>query len=194
MDRTSKAVHRLWGSLGKNGELNSAPRFADELEAHCSGSLDLCVPSVSKWSYGRQLEHLYLATHWTFDRLDESMTGANASEKMNLLGMTFLTAGFIPRGLFPTIPPLETQGGTMEIIDPLRQRLYKRLDNVRWSLKEILACHGRSKHPRMTYLAARHWMRFLDVHHRHHLAIIRDIVAAAEQSPAQAGAPLESRP
>lgn len=185
MDRTSRAVYRLWGTLGEGGELLAAPRFAEELAAHCSGNLELCVTHVSKWSFGEQLEHLYRGCHWVFDRLDESMSGANASGRVNALGLGFLSINHIPRGMFPTIPPLEPHGGTMEIIQPLRQDLNRRIENVRWTLSEILVCPGRSRHPRMMYLTARHWMRFLDVHHRHHLAIIRDIVAASERSSAE---------
>jgi hypothetical protein len=182
MDRTTRAVYRLWGALGEDGELHAAPRFQDELAAHCAGPLELCMTDVSKWSYGRQVEHLYRAAHWTLDRLDESLTGANESERMNLLGLGFLCGNFIPRYMYPTIPPLETHGGTMEIIQPLKDDLALRLARMRWTLPEVLASRGRSRHPRMMWLMTRHWLRFLDVHHRHHLAIIRDIVRSSERT------------
>jgi hypothetical protein len=182
MDRTTKAIYRLWGALAENGELHRAPRFVDELAGHCHGKLDLCVTEVSKWSYGRQVEHLYRASHWTLDRLDESLTGANESESLNLLGCGFICANFIPRGVFPTIPPLETHGGTMEIIQPLKDNLSRRLAQMRWTIQDVLASQGRSRHPRMKFLKTGHWLRFLDVHHRHHIAIIHDIVRAAERT------------
>ncbi|HVR39809.1 MAG TPA: hypothetical protein VMU84_12000 [Thermoanaerobaculia bacterium] len=180
MDRTTRAVYRLWGSLGENGELHATPRFQDELAELCKGKLDLCIPSVSKWSYGRQVEHLYRASHWTLDRLDESLTGANSEESANLLGGGFLTINHIPRHLFPTIPPLETHGGTMELIQPLKDNLAMRLARMHWTLDDVLASRGRSRHPRMRYLLTGWWVRFMDVHHRHHNRIIRDIVRADE--------------
>ena len=38
----------------------------------------------------------------------------------------------------------------------------------------------RCKHPYFGALDIAEWMRFMDVHHRHHLKIIRDIRKAAD--------------
>jgi hypothetical protein len=174
MDRIMRAVLRLWGSV-EDGRLHASPKFNAELAALTTKKLDVHVPSVSKWSYGEQVEHLYLASHWVFDRLDESMTHANADEHMNLLGVGMLVGRRIPRGVFATIPVLVPEGGTLAQILPLKERLQKRLDAVDWDMVRVKASPGRSKHPRMHFLTSSHWMVFLDIHHRHHLRIIRDI-------------------
>ena len=179
MDRITRAVLRLWGSVGEDGRLHAKPKFTAELESHTSKKLDLRAPGVSEWSYGQQLEHLYLASHWTFDRLDESMTGANADEHMNYLGVGMMVGGRIPRHLFATIPVLVPQAGTLAEILPLKERLQKRLDAIDWDMVHIRTGHGRSKHPRMHFLNSSHWMFFLDIHHRHHLRIMRDIAKKA---------------
>ena len=184
MNRTSRAVYRLWGSLGEDGDLHGVPRFAEELVAqHRNGNLGICVNSVSLWSFGQQLEHLYLATHWVLDRLDEAMSENQSNGNMSLLGYAFMAGGFFPRGMFPTIPVLVPGAGTSERIQPLKERLDGRLQRLRWTLDQINANPGRSPHPRMKHLLARQWMFFLDVHHRHHLAIMRDILAAADEHP-----------
>jgi hypothetical protein len=170
---------RLWGTVGKDGRLHASPKFTTELAEHTTKRLDLHVPAVSAWSYGQQLEHLYLASHWTFDRLDESMTGANPDEHMNMLGVGMMVGGRIPRGLFATIPVLVPQAGTLAEILPLKERLQKRLDAIDWDMVRVKASHGRSKHPRMHYLNSSHWMFFMDIHHRHHLRIMRDIAKKA---------------
>lgn len=178
MDRISRAVHRLWGDTG-NGRLPASPRFADDLAEQGRKPLDLVARKVSRWSLGNQLEHLYLSTHYVLDRLEESLTGRNAGEHMGLWGVGMMVGGFIPRGMFPTIPQLEPQGGTLAQIEPLRQRLAVRLSNIDWGMRELRASPGKSRHPRMKYLTSTQWMLFQDIHHRHHLAIIRDIANSA---------------
>ena len=178
MDRITKAAFRLWGSVGNNGRLHGSPRFADDLAAQCGGHLDLRAPGVSKWSFGQQLEHLYRSSHYVIDRLEESLTGENASEPIGMWGRGLMIGGFIPRGAFPTIPPLEPASGTMDHIHPLRESLKTRLAQIEWDLSEIKASSGRSLHPRMKWLSSSQWLFFADIHHRHHLAIMRDIVRA----------------
>src|SRR5258706_4060346 len=179
MDRITKAVVRLWGFVGKDGQLHGSPRFADDLSAQCGGKLVLRAPTVSKWSFGQQLEHLYRSSHYVLDRLEESMTGENASERMGFWGRGLMVGGFIARGACPTIPPLEPAIGTMADIRPLQESLIKRLSQIDWNLVQIKASPGKSRHPRMKWLSSSQWLFFADVHHRHHLAIMRDIVKAA---------------
>ncbi len=179
MDRITRAVLRLWGDVEEGGRLHAAPKFMSELAALTAKPLDVRAPEVSEWSYGQQVEHLYLGAHWVFDRLDESMTPANIDEHMNLLGVGMMVGGRIPRGMFPTIPVLVPEGGTLAQIVPLRERLQKRLDAIDWDMVRVRSSRGRSKHPRMHFLNSSHWMFFMDIHHRHHLRIIRDIVKKA---------------
>lgn len=179
MDRVDKAVARLWGSLGEGGRLHASPIFASELAARAEVELAACVPSVSKWSYGKQLEHLYLSTHYVVDRLEEAMAGKNVSGRMGFYGYGLMVGGFIPRYVFPTIPPLQPASGTLEHIIPLKESLDRRLAQIAWDLTEMKASIGKSKHPRMKYLTAGQWLFFADIHHRHHLALMRDILKAA---------------
>ena len=179
--------------VGGDGRLHRSPAFVAELAAYCSSELDLCVPQVSKWSYGKQVEHLYLGTHWVLDRIDEAMTGQYPSRKMGWMGYGLMMTGFIPRGVFPTIPPLIPASGTMEHIQPLQDRLIKRLDQITWDLEQIKASSGKSLHPKMKYLTTQQWLFFADVHHRHHGKIIRDILKAASGDREETRQALESR-
>lgn len=183
MDRKSTAIHRLWGSLGEQGKLHGSPYFTKELADRCNGELAVRAASVSKWTFGQQLEHLYLTSHYVLDRLQEAMAGEHASDHPSFLGHALLIGGFIPRGVFPTIPPLVPKSGTREDIQPLRDNLDARLAQLGWDLHQINASPGRSSHPRMKFLLANQWLFFLDVHHRHHLRIMRDILKAGGASP-----------
>jgi hypothetical protein len=179
MDRMSRAAYRFWGSIGDDGRLHRSPSFAADLAERAKGNLDLCVTKVSKWTFGEQLEHLYLSTHYVIDRMEESLAGKNLDGQMGFYGYGLVVAGFIPRGVFPTIPPLKPVSGTLEHIQPLRESLDRRLEQLAWDLHQIKMSTGRSKHPRMKYLTASQWLFFADIHHRHHLAIMRDILKAA---------------
>lgn len=179
MDRISKAANRLWGTLGEDEQLHGSPRFADELAEHCNGHLEVRDTRVSKWSYGEQLEHLYLSSHYVLDRLEEAMSGRNDKEWMGFWGGGLMVGGFIPRYWFPTIPPLVPKGGTEEHLQPLREDLKRRVEQIEWRVGQIKASRGKSMHPRMKYLTASQWLFFGDIHHRHHLAIMRDILKAA---------------
>ncbi len=179
MDRIAVAADRLWGSLGKDGRLHSSPRFAAELEERYDGNLAVLEPSVSKWSYGHQLEHLYRTSHYVLDRLEESMTGLYSNEHMGFWGVGMMVVGFIPRYWFPTIPQLVPLSGSPEDIEPLKDDLRRRLEQVEWRLSDIKESRGKSRHPRMKYLSSSQWLFFQDIHHRHHLAIMRDILKAA---------------
>ena len=183
MDRISEAANRLWGPLGEDGLLHPSPRFADELADCCNGHLEVCEIKVSKWSYGEQLEHLYLGSHYVLDRLEEAMSGENEHTRMGMWGVGMMVGGFMPRYVFPTIPPLVPKSGTEEHIGPLRETLKGRIQNLQWRLDEIKAAPGKSLHPRMKYLTSSQWLYFADIHHRHHLAIMRDILKAAGVTP-----------
>ena len=183
MDKIDEAAIRLWGSLGEGGLLHPSPRFADELDGCCNNDLEVIVEKVSKWSYGDQLEHLYLGSHYVLDRLEESMSRKYEQERMGFWGVGMMVGGFMPRYVFPTIPPLVPKSGTEEHIGPLRETLKERILNVQWKLEEIKASPGKSLHPRMKYLTSSQWIFFADIHHRHHMAIMRDILKAAGVTP-----------
>jgi len=184
MDRIDEAANRLWGALGEDGRLHPSPRFADELAECCYGNNNqVIVEKVSNWSYGDQLEHLYLGSHYVLDRLEESMSGEHAQTRIGFWGVGMMVGGFMPRYVFPTIPPLVPKSGTEEHIGPLRESLNERIRNIPWTLDEIKASTGKSLHPRMKYLTSSQWLYFADIHHRHHLGIMRDILKAAGVTP-----------
>lgn len=179
MDRTRVAAVRLWGSLGEHGELPGEAQFAGELSALYNNNLKFVDPNVSRWSYGHQLEHLYRASHYVLDRLEEAMTGLYTDQRMGFWGCGMMVVGGMPRYWFPTIPQLVPHSGSPEDIEPLRDDLKTRLEKIEWRLSDIKDSRGKSRHPRMKYLTASQWVFFQDIHHRHHLALMRDILKGA---------------
>ena len=178
MNRVTRAVTRLWGAPG-NGTLPQSARFAGELQTLSQRDLAVRAPAVSKWSFGEQLEHLYRSSHYVLDRLEEAFAGEHRRDHIGFWGVGLLVGGFIPRHAFPTIPPLEPHSGTLADITPLQESLHERLRNIGFGLPDVRSSAGKSRHPRMKFLTAGQWMFFADIHHRHHVAIIRDIVSGA---------------
>lgn len=175
MGRIDRAIQQLWGPLSENNGFGSEPAFMATLSQRATLDLQLQSSDVSKWSLGKQLEHLYLSSHYVIDRVEECLTGANSGRHMGPYGFGLMVGGFIPRGVFPTIPPLVPKSGTLDDIEPLKVSLKSRIESIYWDLTLIKSSSGKSKHPRMKYLTATQWLYFAEIHHRHHLSIIHDI-------------------
>jgi len=136
------------------------------------------VEAVSRWSVGQHLEHLALSDAAVVAGLDKlAATPGPAGGRPNLVGRMVLLFGYIPRGkgqAWKQILPGEDIEGT---------RLAASFDDVGRRLKavfeprsgELEAPPGRFRHRIFGDLHAFQWLRFVDLHHRHHGRIIRDI-------------------
>lgn len=109
----------------------------------------------------------------------------SAPPGINLLGRVVLGTGFIPRGRARTLPPFQpgaaaataapgagTAGGACIAGIAEIERGMRELEP---RLGELEAGGGRSRHPLFGGLGGRQWLRFVAVHHHHHLKIVRDI-------------------
>jgi hypothetical protein len=154
------------------------------------------APAVSGWSVAEQLEHLVLVDRAVLKsvlRILDDPHGRSAQPAqpaqpappgINLLGRVVLGIGFIPRGRARTLPPFQPGAapaaaagagvvgiagiaGIAEIERGMRQ--------LEPRLGELEASGSRSRHPLFGGLGGRQWLRFVTVHHHHHLKIVRDI-------------------
>ncbi|HXO26032.1 MAG TPA: DinB family protein [Thermoanaerobaculia bacterium] len=151
------------------------------------------VPAVSGWSVAEQLEHLVLVDRAVLKSVLRILDGPHgrspqlapptpptppAPPGINLLGRVVLGIGFIPRGRARTLPPFQPGAaltaaagsgvvGIAEIERGMRQ--------LEPRLGELEASGSRSRHPLFGGLGGRQWLRFVTVHHHHHLKIVRDI-------------------
>jgi hypothetical protein len=152
------------------------------------------APAVSGWSVAEQLEHLVLVDRSvlkTVRRLLDDPHGRSAQSPqpappaqqpppgINLLGRVVLGTGFIPRGRARTLPPFQpggaaaaaaAGGGMLGIAEIERE-----VRDLGPRLGELEAGGSRSRHPLFGGLGGRQWLRFVTVHHHHHLKIVRDI-------------------
>ncbi|MDH3733278.1 MAG: DinB family protein [Gemmatimonadota bacterium] len=135
-------------------------------------------PSVSGWSVGLHLEHLWKAERgilgWVESALDEPGAFPSSGEPSKT-GSIVLISGWIPRGRAKaperSLPDPEVGYDLSERLAELRVQT----DRLEPRLAELHACGSTFEHPLLGHFTPAQWLRFLDVHHRHHEKIIRDI-------------------
>ena len=144
---------------------------------------------VSGWSVAEQLEHLVLVDRAVLQSLGRILDGPRRPPDpqrpaapprppvpgINLVGRLVLGTGFMPRGRARTMPPYHpgaapiaaVRAGIPEIDDGVR--------GLAPRLGELERAGGRARHRIFGGLGGRQWLRFLGVHHHHHLKIVSDI-------------------
>lgn len=140
------------------------------------------APKVSKWTVGKQLEHLLLSDETILDRFDRLIGGRDAPAPggLTLIGRIILAIGFIPRGIGKAPSAVVPAGRDASDIEAGLRRIAERFAELGEQLPLLEEAGWRCRHPYFGALAVGEWMRFMDVHHRHHLKIVRDIRRAAE--------------
>jgi hypothetical protein len=136
---------------------------------------------VSKWTAGKQIEHLLLSDETILDSFDRLIDGRDgpAPGGPTLVGRVILRTGFIPRGAGKAPSAVQPAGRDEADIEAALRRLAERFAGLAEQLPLLEESGWRCRHPYFGALDIGQWMRFMDVHHRHHLKIVRDIRKAA---------------
>lgn len=130
-------------------------------------------PSPEAWSIGQVYGHLLETTSAIANAaiplaLDDC--ARNSDRKVRWFGKPILWFGFPPlRFRAPKV--LTQQPAVPEDIAQLRrdfEALVTQLEELS-KRTEAARCSGRTKHPRLGYLDAKEWLRFVEVHWAHHL-------------------------
>lgn len=149
------------------------------------------APAVSGWSVAEQLEHLVLVDRAVLKGVrrildDPHRQSARPAQPappgINLVGRVVLGTGFIPRGRVRTMAPYQpgaapaaaAAGAGIACIVGIEE-IERGVQELAPRLGELEASGGRSRHPLFGGLGGRQWLRFVTVHHHHHLKIVRDI-------------------
>ena len=143
--------------------------------------LSVAVPAVSAWSVGEHLEHLLLSDRKVLAWVDGALALPANGPRKNFpreIGVGLLARGSIPRGRGPApefARPTETgRTGLLEGFEALRALA----DGLSPRIREIEASARTLPHHVLGHFTPAEWLRFLHVHHRHHEAIVRDLLAA----------------
>lgn len=144
------------------------------------GRLDLAAPDISAWCPSEHLDHLLKVTTAIVGRIAGGETLSNA-RGISLLGRIILIIGRIPRGRGKA--PERMHGARVDAaaLDAAldeAERLVDQLDASVIARRRDPAV----RHPRFGGLTPAQALRFVSIHHEHHLRIIDDIVARARGS------------
>lgn len=129
---------------------------------------------VSRWSPLLHAEHLARAGHGSLGQLDKALE-RDGGASLKPLGFLVLTLGWLPRGRGKSPEPAVPQGIEREPVAAELHTFRDRVEALESRLDEIAAGKGRAAHPFFGGLTPARWVRFLEVHHHHHLKIVEDI-------------------
>ena len=130
---------------------------------------DVSAERVSKWTVGKQLEHLLLSDESVLDRFDRLTDGREgpAPGGKTLIGRIILFTGFIPRGAGKAPEAVKPAGRDAADIEAGLRRLAGRMAELTEQLQLLEEAGWRCRHPYFGALDVGEWMRFMDIHHRH---------------------------
>jgi len=143
--------------------------------------LERRAPKLSGWSVGEQIEHLAVVDSQVlalFGRLLEAPENESA-RRPNLAGRLVLACGWIPRGVGKAPAASRPEGRDPRALQALLGEVEQGFAALGLRLPELARCRARARHPRLGWLDGREWLRFVELHHRHHLRIVRAIERAA---------------
>jgi hypothetical protein len=168
-------LHSIFSTLLQ--ELARCASRAAQPGAH----LQRLAPHLSGWSVQQHLEHLAIVNPGVYGFIDQILRqppGSPAQAPIESI-LVFLNSGVIPRGrvqapdfVMPRgVPPEEIRACCNQAL-----ALFRGLES-RFPLLE--SSRGTFPHPVLGPLTPVLWLRFTEIHTRHHLAIVDEIDAAA---------------
>lgn len=142
---------------------------------------DASAPAISEWSVKDHLEHLAIANDGMVEWIHRACEGAEGLESgggPNLLGRIILFAGVIPRGRGKAPERTVPKGVSAEDLVAQIRRTRGRVEALETRVPQMQASIATRKHFAFGDLNAPQWLRFAEIHNRHHQKIIRDVLAA----------------
>lgn len=134
---------------------------------------------VSGWTALLHAEHMARADEGALHQLHSALERDDGEgPPLKLLGRITLAVGWIPRGSAKAPETTRPASSSREEVAADLGRVRERVEALGSRLDEIAAARGRASHPVFGGLTPKRWLRFLFIHHHHHLKIIDDIRSA----------------
>lgn len=133
----------------------------------------LCTrPSANDWSLGQVYMHLINETQYYIEQVHLCMT-----DREYMTGeMTDVAKGMFRQNGFPNERLTNDPAVVAKIQQPLsKEQVYDELAVLKQQMnvagEQVLkdSCPGKTKHPGLGYFSADEWIKFADMHLRHHL-------------------------
>lgn len=136
---------------------------------------------TSAWTVQQQLEHLLQTDRSILGWLHTVADGSAVSDGIGsptMPGRVVMTLGIIPRGRGRAPDFTRPQGIDPAAIEAGFAEVRARTEALTDHLPALATDRRTLKHPALGYYTAAQWLRFAQIHHRHHGNIIRDILKA----------------
>ncbi len=129
------------------------------------------IPPISGWSYSEVYSHIFDSSLLSLIALENAANGKGESKPTHFIVKLILLLG--------TLPPAQKY----KVAKRLEERVKKiskkealdfilEFENALDDNYHLLAhakFTSKTKHPRLGYLNAKHWLRFIEIHLKHHL-------------------------
>jgi len=129
------------------------------------------TPPIGGWSYSEVYAHIFDASLLSLISLDDSITGKGEKEPTHFIVKLILLLGSlppakkykVPKRLAARVKKINKPEALDFIIEfeTALKKYYPKIATADLQLK--------TKHPRLGYLNAKQWLRFIEIHLKHHL-------------------------
>lgn len=147
--------------------------------AEDSGEFPEARTRVSGWSALQHTDHMARADDGALHQLETALE-RDGGPRFKLAGRVILGLGWIPRGAGKAPSGTQPEARSREEVAAALHSVRDRVGALGGRLEAIDAARGRASHPVFGGLRPAQWLRFLQVHHHHHLKIVADIRRAYE--------------
>lgn len=134
--------------------------------------------TISLWSVGNQVEHILLSNLLILRQIDANLAQGPATGKpFNWTGRFVLWFGRFPRGKGKAPPYAKPKGASSQELKAMLAEVNKLLEQL--EQKELELERSRYAFPHFIFglLDVKQWLRLSEVHTRHHLLIVADILS-----------------
>jgi hypothetical protein len=134
------------------------------------------TPPIGGWSYSEVYAHIWDASLLSLEPVKNSIKGIGKEEKTKLIPKLILFFGRLPPGKFKVPKTLESRVRKIskeeaeDFINRFLEELvadYSRINKASLKLK--------NPHPRLGYFNATQWLRFIEIHLKHHFKQLQRI-------------------
>jgi len=135
------------------------------------------TPPIGGWSYSEVYAHIFDSSLLSLQAAQKCIDGEGVAEKTQLGAKVILFFGMLPPGKRYKVPKrlmdrakkidFATAEQFVDDFEVLLAKITPQLEKANPSLKVA--------HPRLGYLNAKQWLRFIEIHLNHHLKQLRRI-------------------
>jgi len=129
------------------------------------------TPPISGWSYSEVYSHIFDSSLLSLIAFEHAATGKGESKPTHFMVKLILLLGALPPAQKYKVPKrLEERVKKISKTEALDFILeFEKAFDDNYALLAHAKANSKTKHPRLGYLNAKQWLRFIEIHLKHHL-------------------------